>query len=110
MLMFLTINDLGKFEDYLYFSSDADKYINRLNQEEKRHFNEKRINLSVYIARLRKAQIEIVTTKLEQASKDLQDGIENIKQQIASLESLATTLNTFSQLISVVSGIVSSLI
>ncbi|MEH2300597.1 MAG: hypothetical protein V7K88_16745 [Nostoc sp.] len=108
--MSLTIDDLEKFENYLYNSSETKKYINTLSQEEINSFNKGITEFSHYVNTLRTHQIELVIKKLEQASKDLLDGIDKIKKQIASLKSLATTINIFSELFRVLEGVVSSVL
>ena len=105
--MSVTIDDLSNVENYLYFSSDVDKYLKTLELQAKRDFNHKRVEFSVYISRLRLEQVELVTKRLEEASVSLQAGIKNMEMQITSLQNVATILNTFSQLLSVVAGIVS---
>ena len=105
--MSVTINDLGKFEDYLYFSSDIDRYIKTLSDKDKEKFNDNRINFSKELSKLRQGQLELVTKKIEEASSKLQQGIDNMERQITSLQNVATILNTFSQMLSVVVGIVS---
>ena len=107
--MVVTIKDLEDFENYLY-SSEIDKYIKQIKQEEKMRFINKRNDLSVYISKARTAQIKVVAIKLEQSSKELQDGINNIKKQIASLEKEATILSTFSDLLGVFEKVFSSVL